>query len=782
MNVHLSRRRFMAWSALAAAAGFARFPLEAAASVPGRVKPFALHDVRLKPSMFLDSLQTNGRYLQSLEPDRLLHNFRRHAGLEPKADVYGGWEADTIAGHTLGHYLSALSLMHAQTGDMQCRRRADYIVAELALCQSRSGDGYVAGFTRKNEAGEIENGRMVFEELARGDIRPAAFYLNGSWAPLYTWHKLFAGLLDAHAHCGNAQALAVAEKLGGYVDGVFAQLDDDQVQQVLSCEFGGLNESFAELHARTGDVRWLKLAERLRHREVMDPLVAQQDKLARLHANTQIPKLIGMARQFELTGDPEPAAAARFFWHTVVAHHTYAIGGNADREYFQAPDSISEFITEQTCEHCNSYNMLKLTRHLYQWTPQASYFDYYERALLNHVMAQQHPETGMFAYMMPLMSGEARSFSRPFDDFWCCVGSGMESHAQFGDSIYWQGEDALFVNLYIPSKLDWAERGMALELDSTLPLGGTAALRVVETSARMPTRIALRIPAWAAGWTLKLNGRAIKAEPAEGYASVERRWRAGDTLSLELPLDLRLEATADDPRTVAILRGPLVMAADLGASTQPYDAPDPVLVADGDVLQGFQPQEGQPGHYLASAVARPGPLGFAPFYAQHDRRSAVYFKLLDPAGWQQAQAAKQEETQALERLNARAVDSIQLGEESSEQAHGLRSDSSYSLSYRRRSGRDARTGGHVEFDLRAAPGPLTLRMRYWGGEYRRRFRILANGRQVAFEVLDGKLGNAFVDVDYPVPAAALKGNTLRIRIEPEKGYSAGPVFGCWLLA
>ncbi|KAF1723048.1 glycoside hydrolase family 127 protein [Pseudoxanthomonas wuyuanensis] len=781
MNLHLSRRRFIAWSALAAAAGFARFPLEAAASAPHRVRPFALRDVRLKPSLFLDSLQTNRRYLYSLEPDRLLHNFRRHSGLEPKGQVYGGWEADTIAGHTLGHYLSALSLMHAQTGDPECRRRADYIVAELALCQDHSGDGYVAGFTRKNEAGEIENGRVLFDEIVGGDIRPASFYLNGSWAPLYTWHKLFAGLLDAHAHCGNAQALQVAEKLGGYVDGVFAKLDDDQVQQVLSCEFGGLNESFAELHARSGDARWLKLAERLRHREVMDPLVAQQDKLARLHANTQIPKLIGMARQSELTGDPEPAAAARFFWHTVVAHHTYAIGGHSDREYFQTPDSISEFITEQTCEHCNSYNMLKLTRHLYQWTPQASYFDFYERALLNHVMAQQHPETGMFAYMMPLMSGQARSFSKPFDDFWCCVGSGMESHAQFGDSIYWQGQDTLFVNLYIPSKLDWAERGMVVELDSTLPLGGTAALRVVETSARVPTRIALRIPAWAAGWMLKLNGRAVKAELADGYASIERRWRAGDTLNLELPLDLRLEATADDPHTVAILRGPLVMAADLGASTQPYDAPDPVLVADGDVLLGFQPQ-GEPGHYLAPTVTRPGPLSFAPFYAQHDRRSAVYFKLLDPAGWQEASAAKQAEAKATAQLDAQALDSIQLGDESSEKAHGLRSESSYDLSYRRRKGRDARTGGYIEFDLRSAPGPLSLRLRYWGGDYRRRFRILANGRQIAFETLDGNRGNAFVDVDYPIPATALRGKTLRIRIEPEKGYSAGPVFGCWLLA
>ena len=253
MTISLSRRRFLAWSAMASAAGFVGFPLEAVASVPQRARAVPLRNVRLKPSMFLDSLQTNRRYMLQLEPDRLLHNFRQYAGLAPKAPVYDGWEADTIAGHTLGHYLSALSLMHAQTGDAECLSRADYIVAELALCQAQSADGYVAGFTRKNRDGEMESGRAVFEDLRQGRIDTQPFSLNGSWAPLYTWHKLFAGLLDAHAHCDNAQALQVAVRLGNYLDAVFAQLDDAQMQRVLSCEFGGLNESFAELYGRTGD-------------------------------------------------------------------------------------------------------------------------------------------------------------------------------------------------------------------------------------------------------------------------------------------------------------------------------------------------------------------------------------------------------------------------------------------------------------------------------------------------------------------------------------------------
>ena len=782
MTISLSRRRFLAWSAMASAAGFIGFPREAAASAPQRVRPVPLRSVRLKPSMFLESLQTNRDYLFRLEPDRLLHNFRQYAGLTPKAPAYGGWEADTIAGHTLGHYLSALALMHAQTGDTECRSRADYIVAELAACQAQSTDGYVAGFTRKTPDGKIENGRAIFDELRQGKIDTQPFSLNGSWAPLYTWHKLFAGLLDAHAHCGNARALEVAVRLGGYLDAVFAQLDDAQMQKMLSCEFGGLNESFAELHGRTGDARWLRTAERLRHREVMDPLVAQHDRLDRLHANTQIPKLIGMARQFELTGDPEPAAAARFFWHAVTAHHTYVIGGNSDREYFQAPDTIAKFVTDQTCEHCNSYNMLKLTRHLYQWTPQASYFDYYERTLLNHIMAQQHPGTGMFAYMMPLMAGTKRAFSSPFDDFWCCVGSGMESHAQFGDSIYWRdGEDGtLFVNLYIPSRMDDEVSGLRLELDSDLPLGGEARLQVT-AAPKAAQRIALRIPGWAPSWRLTLNGKRVRAEVADGYARLSRHWQTGDTLTLELPMALRLEPS-DDPAVVSVMRGPLVLAADLGAAEQPYGTQaDPVLVAEGDVLAGFASQQA-PAHYLATGVVHPGPLAFAPFHAQHDRRSAVYFERLDPQAWREKQARQAVEAETMARLDAEAIDRIALGEETSEKAHGLRSESSYGVEYRRRKGRDARSGGFVEFDLRSRPGPLTLRLRYWGGEHRRRFRILANGHPVADEVLTGDRGIRFVDVDYPVPAAATRGDTLRVRIEPETGFSAGPVFGCWLLA
>lgn len=776
----LSRRRFLQWSALAVAAGMLRFPLEVAASTVGKVTALPLQSVRLKPSIFLDSLLVNRRYLFELEPDRLLHNFLQYAGLPPKGDVYGGWEGDTIAGHTLGHYLSALSKLYAQTGDAEVKQRIDYIVGELARAQAQDKDGYVGGLTRKTDAGAIVGGKSVFESVRAGEVKGSKFNINGSWSPLYTVHKLFAGLLDADALAGNAQALQVLQPLASYFADVFDALDHDQMQSLLATEFGGLNESYIELGARTGTPRWIAIGKRLRHEGIVDPAIAGKDDLPHHHANTQVPKFIGEARQFEVTGDIDSAAAARFFWETVTAHYSYVIGGNADREYFQQPDTIAAFLTEQTCEHCNSYNMLKLTRHLYQWTPQARYFDYYERTLLNHTMSAQHPETGMFTYMTPMITGGERGFSDKFDSFWCCVGSGMEAHAQFGDSIYWQDADALYVNLYIPSTLDWKEGGLTLDLDSGVPHNGRVRLQVNRADATASRRLLLRIPEWSgAGHVLKLNGRKVAAKASDGYVVLERRWEAGDVVELELDTALRLEHAAGDPDTVVVMRGPLALAADLGPATAPYDAPDPALVADVSPLSGFIALPG-PGRFLASTT-RPQALEFSPFYAQHDRRSALYFRRMDAAQWA-AEALRRDQAQtAHASLQASAVDMIQFGNAVSEKAHSLNSDTSFAAAYRRQECRDVRGKGFVTFVMKGSAQPLALRLRFWGSD-KGRFNILVNGTlAVAVTVERGEVID-FVDRDYPLPHALTRGGqALTFRIDPQHGDTAGPLFGGWLI-
>ena len=775
---NIDRREFLhltASGSLILGLPLSQFAQKQTSSIPKTAKPFPLESVRLTPSMYLDSVNANTRYLHKLEPDGFLHNFRVHAGLDPKGKIYGGWEADTIAGHTLGHYLTACSLIHAQTGDEECKRRVDYIVKELAECQAKAPDGYVAGFTRR-KGKTLENGRVIFDEIIAGDIRSAGFDLNGCWVPFYNWHKLFAGLLDANEHCGNKQAIDVAVKLAGFIDGVFAKLNDEQVEKMLNCEHGGMNESMAELYVRTNDKRWLALAERIRHKRTLGPMFLEKDELPNIHANTQIPKVIGLARLFEITQKPEYSTAANFFWKNVTTKYTYVIGGNSDREYFQSPNSISKYITEQTCESCNTYNMLKLTRHLYSWNTQAAFFDYYERAHLNHMMAHQNPRTGMFAYMIPLMSGTAREFSKEFDDFWCCVGSGMESHSKHGESIYWQNGDHLMVNLFIPSTLDWKEKGARVELSTAYPLGEDIALSISNIAKPTELAISMRIPSWCDAPSLKINGKSTKLVRDGGYATVRRKWKTGDRVTLSLPMKPRIEPTNDDPNVIALMYGPMVLAADLGDAKEKFDGVAPALVGS-DLLASMKP-ETQFATFKTSGIGRPSDLTIKPFYSQWERRTAVYYKKFTDAEWAKEQTAYAAEQARLKDLQARSVDVMHLGEMQPERDHELRSDISYPVAYRGKNGRDARTGGFFEFKSKVVDEPLTLKATYWGQERKRLFHILIDGTRIASETLGYDKMGEFIERDYPIPQELLKGkSTVTVRFEPEKGHTAGPVFG-----
>lgn len=744
-----------------------------------------IQDVRLLPSPWLDALDTNTRYLMALEPDHLLHNFREQAGLKPKGKCYGGWEGQSIAGHTLGHYLSALSLCHAQTDNAEARQRVLYITEELNLCQSQDPSGYVAGFTCVQK-GRTLSGKVAFEQIRHGQIHSTGFDLNGAWSPLYNWHKLFAGLLDAQEYCGAPLAERIMLRLGAYLEGVFAPLSEDQVQAVLSCEYGGLNESFAELYDRTGDARWLRFARVLQDHKVFDPLEQGRDELANLHSNTQIPKLIGAARLYELTGDPKAAIASKTFWDAVTGHYTYVIGGNGDREYFAPPDTISRHITEQTCETCSSYNMLKLTRQLYARDVNARYFDYYERTQLNHIRAAQHPKTGMFCYMTPLMAGAARQYSTPYDDFWCCVGSGMESHAKHGDSIYWQrNTDELLVNLFIASRVRWKAGGITLRMETVYPENGVIRLVVEMVQVDAPRIIALRLPEWSQNATFFLNEERLDPECHEGYCATRRLWQHGDVLEMRLDLPLHVEATSDNAHMLSLLHGPTVLAADLGPSTRPYTGETPTLVS-ADLLHALEAGP-EPGTWRTRGAGRPDDVLLTAFYAQHDRLSAPYFPVFTVQEWEKEQARFRATEQTRKALAAHALDVFHPGEMQAERDHMLTSAISYPLVYRGRNGRDARSGGWFAFSLRTrAPsvqsGPMVLQVTYWGSEIKRRFAIQINGRPIARETLDGAHPDMFFSARYAVPEAfTAGGQDVIVKFVPEIDHSAGPVFGVALL-
>ena len=774
------RRQFLKATAAFTGLGLISNRAFAGNITPQKITSLPLSEVRLLPSPYKTALDVNHAYLITLEPDRFLHNYRKGAGLKPKAEAYGGWEQDTIAGHSLGHYLSAISLMYAQTGDPALKAHAAYVIDELALVQGMQGDGYAAGFLRKRKDGTVVDGKEIFPEIMAGDIRSAGFDLNGCWVPFYNWHKLYAGLFDAQTFCGLDKAIPVAVNLSLYIDKVFAALDDAQVQDVLNCEHGGINDSFAELYQRTHDPRWLRLSERLYHHKVLDSLVAREDRLANIHSNTNIPKVLGLARLYDVTGKADYHTAAAFFWERVTKHHSFVIGGNGDREYFFAPDTISKHITEATCEHCATYNMMKLTRDLYRWSPEAGYFDYFERAHLNHIMAQQNPKTGMFSYMTPLFTGAARGFSDPVDNWTCCHGTGMESHARHAESIYWQGDDTLFVNLYIPSTAKWAAKNASLRLDTGYPYDGEVRLSL--TAIRRPTRfkLALRVPGWARTAALTLNGKPAEAARDNGYLIVDRVWQAGDALALELPMDLQIEPTADNPGIVALLRGPMVMAADLASADEDYKATDPALVGD-NLLAGFAPVAIEKAEFKTVGIGRPGELRIVPFYSQWERRSAVYFKAFNEADWKVEEAAFIAEQARQRDLAARSVDVMHLGEMQAERDHNLESDVSWPGTYRGRNGRDARSGGFMSFTMKVKPGPLVMQATYWGDD-KCEFDILIDGKKMTTvsHKTPVKPGE-FFDEQYPVPEALTAGKSeVTVRLVPVEGRSTGMVFGILL--
>lgn len=527
-------------------------------------RAFSLHDVRLLDSPFKDAMQRDSQWLLSLEPDRFLAWFRKEAGLDAKGEVYGGWESKGVAGQNLGHYISACAMMYAATGDERFKQRVDYIIDELAMCQEKNGNGYV---------GAIPEGKRIFSEIASGDVRSAGFDLNGGWVPWYTQHKMMAGLRDAFAYGQNAKAFYVLIRLADWVIDTTKKLDEDQWQKMLACEHGGMMEVCADVYALTGDAKYLQLAKNFYDRKVLEPLAREKDILAGLHANTQVPKVIGAARIYELTQEQKFRTISVFFWDTVVNHHTFVNGGNSSNEHFGQPDKLSELMHDTT-ETCNTYNMLKLTRHLFAWYSDSRYMDYYERAVYNHILAHQHPVTGMLMYKGFLDMPSQKHFCTPTDSFWCCVGTGMENHAKYGDSIYFHDEQVLYVNLFIPSVLKWKDKGITITQKTCFPQDDKAVICIdMDESQYFSLRI--RVPAWCQNMSIQINGERISKKPDEmGYVELNRTYSNGDVVELQLPMTLRTEGLVDKPNRIAFLYGPIVLAAELS------DNKLPVLVGD----------------------------------------------------------------------------------------------------------------------------------------------------------------------------------------------------------
>ncbi len=514
---------------------------------------FSLSEVRLGPGPFLDAQKLDEAYLLRLEPDRMLANFRVNAGLQPRAPVYGGWESVEpwidirCHGHTLGHYLGAVSCMYQSTGDSRFAERVDYIVAELAECQARTG-GWLTAFP---------DGVAPLTDSLAG--KPFA------GVPWYTTHKVMAGLRDAYWHRGSQQARGVLLKFADWIDVACKDVPDDRFQKMLDREHGGMNEVLADVAMIQPDARYQRLAHKFSHRALLDPLAAGRDALDGLHANTQIPKVIGFQRIGELDGDADMKKAARFFWQTVTAHRSYVTGGHGDGEHFFPTDEFAKRLSSgKTMETCCTHNMLRLTRALNERDPRVEYLDYFERALFNGILASQDPETGMNTYFQSTRPGYVRLYHTPFDSFWCCTGSGLENHARYGETIYARDADALYVNLFIASTVQWRERGLTIHQETRFPDEDVTRLRF-EGGAPQHFALLLRQPAWCDTMTVAVNGRrAATARKPGSYHRLTRRFRAGDIVEVRLPMRLRIEELPNAPEYGALLYGPIVLAGRLG--------------------------------------------------------------------------------------------------------------------------------------------------------------------------------------------------------------------------
>lgn len=739
---------------------------------PLKAEPFPLGRVKLLEGPFAKANQATARYLLTVNADRLLHSFRKHSGLEPKAPMYGGWENMGLAGHSLGHYLSACAMEFAVSGDKRFKEKVDYIIAEFVACQKSRPDGYL---------GAMPDGDRVWAEVKKGEIRSGGFDLNGLWAPWYTHHKVFAGLLDAHALTGNKDALEVARKFGDWAIETTKDLTPELWEKMLACEYGGMNESMAELYARTGEQKYLDLARKFYDKRVLDPLSKGQNSLPGKHSNTQIPKIVGLARLFEVTGNENDLKTARFFWDTVVNHHTYVIGGNSNHEYLGLPDKLSEALSSNTAETCNTYNMLRLTRHLFMQDTRAEYFDYYERAHLNHILASQNPNDGMVTYFMPLVSGASRGYSDPEHNWTCCHGSGMENHVKHVDSIYWRGRpEEVFVNLLIPSELNWSEQGISLRMETEYPADGFVKLTVVG-NAKKELVVSFRHPAWANQHiSLMVNGReaAISSRPGT-YTGTVRKWKDGDVIEFQLPLKLRTEAMPDNPKRIALMWGPAVLAADLGSSQGPAPR-TPVLVTDGKPIEAWLTPTGKPMEWKTTGAGRPGDLTFRPFYTHTSNRYAVYFDDYTQAEWEKAEAEFRAEEARVRDLEARTVDSMRIGEMQPERDHNLKSERNDVRAANGRSFRTPMGGGWMEFDMKVE-GALAneLVITYWGNDrIRPDFEILVDGVKVADEKLEARPLNAFFDVMYALPSSATQGKSkVRVRVQGKGNAWSGSFAG-----
>jgi DUF1680 family protein len=608
---------------------------------------FPLKDVILLDGPFKHARDLNIQTLLKYDVDRLLASFLKEAGLPEKAELYPNWEG--LDGHIGGHYLSALAMNYASTGNTECKKRMEYMIAELKACQDANeknnpdwGKGYVGG---------VPNSKVIWSTLQKGDFRA----YRSAWVPWYNVHKIYAGLRDAWSYTGNEEARVMFLKFCDWGIYITSALTDIQMESMLDTEHGGMNEIFADAYKMTGDEKYLTAAKRFSHRMLLDAMSSGTDNLDNKHANTQVPKAIGFQRIAELAHDKKYGEAGIFFWETVTENRTLAFGGNSRREHFPSTSACIDFVNEvQGPESCNSHNMLRLTEHLFRTDPSARYADYYERTLYNHILSTQHPGHGGYVYFTPARPRHYRVYSAPNEAMWCCVGSGMENHGKYNQFIYTHINNSLYLNLFIASELNWKEKGVKIRQETEFPYQEQTKLTVTEGSSRFSLMI--RYPSWVKDGALKIivNGKSVSfREHPSSYIAVDRLWKTDDVVQVLLPMYNTIEQMPNVPDYIAFLHGPILLGAKTGTEDLkgliaddsrwghiaageklPVDKA-PIIIADdrSGIADALIPVKDKPLTFTAPALKmiNPADIVFEPFNRIHDARYMIYWMTLTDA-------------------------------------------------------------------------------------------------------------------------------------------------------
>ena len=761
---------------------------------------FPIGDVTLLDSPLKKARDLNIQTLLQYDCDRLLAPYLKEAGLTPKAKPYPNW--DGLDGHVGGHYLTAMAI-NAATGSEECRQRMEYMISELQLCADTNaknhpewGKGFVGG---------MPNSERIWSNFKKGDF---GVYF-GSWAPFYNLHKMYAGLRDAWVYCGNEQAKALFLGFCDWAIDLTAGLSDDQMENMLGNEHGGMNEVLVDAYAITNDKKYLDVAKRFSHRRLLTPMSQRQDNLDNMHANTQVPKAVGFERISELSGDESYHNAADFFWDIVTGERSLAFGGNSRREHFPSKEACIDFVNDiDGPETCNTNNMLKLTEDLHRRNPEARYADFYELATFNHILSSQHPEHGGYVYFTSARPRHYRNYSAPNEAMWCCVGTGMENHGKYGQFIYTHVGNALYVNLFVASELNWKEKGIQIRQETPFPYGETSKITITSGKGQFP--ILVRYPGWVKpdAFSVKVNGQPVEViSGPSSYVTIDRKWKKGDVIDITFPMHNSLKYLPNVTQYIALMHGPILLGMKTGTEDLAHLIADdsrfgqyaggkklpidkaPILIADNleDIAGQLTPVDGKPLHFTLSTKMENGIHNeLQPFFEIHDSRYMIYWLALTEKTHKDYLDRLAREEQERQAVEARTVDKVQPGEQQPETDHKMETDRSNTGNTNDVFFRDARDGHYFSYLMQTGGNTdLTLRLLFWGQDEWRtcEFDIMIDDQLVCSVNNTHKWRTSqFKTEEYPIPAELLKGKTqVRVKFVAKPRKQIGEIYGVRLV-